>query len=423
MRVLWISMNSSLFDTALSKDGYNGGGWILSLQKALCQNVSELELGVTFLYPKKTNYQFIDNVSYFPIIEINKSFLKKIRYYWGDYKNDKQDAYNEDILQIITDFKPDLIHLWGTENLLASVCLISKVPVIVHLQGILGPYSQTYFSYKMNKFSFLLNSFTKSEWILRNGYICAEKVMICRAELERSYFKSLKYIMGRTHWDFNISRLLSPDSEYFHVDEILRDSFYVADAWNKPQGSKMIIFSTISQTAYKGLDLILRTAKLLKTLSGFEIEWRVAGVSIQFAKIYERQYKILGNEFEVKYLGSQNADQIVIELQKCDLYIHPSYIDNSPNSLCEAQLLGVPVIATNVGGVSSLIENKKTGLLIPANSPYEITDLIIKAWKEPEYMKTIGINGRLVALKRHDKKKVVTELIDVYSSVISKNKK
>lgn len=58
------------------------------------------------------------------------------------------------------------------------------------------------------------------------------------------------------------------------------------------------------------------------------------------------------------------------------MYVHPAYIDNSPNALCEAMLLGVPCIASYVGGIPSIIQNEVSGLLAPANEPYYLAEKI-----------------------------------------------
>ena len=44
-----------------------------------------------------------------------------------------------------------------------------------------------------------------------------------------------------------------------------------------------------------------------------------------------------------------DSEQVAQELSSSRVYIHPAIIDNSPNSLCEAQIVGCPVIAANVG--------------------------------------------------------------------------
>ena len=101
-----------------------------------------------------------------------------------------------------------------------------------------------------------------------------------------------------------------------------------------------------------------------------------------------------------------------------DAYVHTSYIDNSPNSVCEAQMLGVPTIATNVGGTATLIHDNETGLLVPANDPYQLASLIIMLQSDEETCVRLSHNATQVALTRHDKTKIVNEILNTYSSII-----
>ena len=112
-----------------------------------------------------------------------------------------------------------------------------------------------------------------------------------------------------------------------------------------------------------------------------------------------------------------NSEILVKYLISSDLYIHTAYIDNSPNSICEAQLLGIPIIATYVGGIPSLIENQKDGLLIPANDPYSLAFEIIKLFGDEFRQKKYSLNSKLKALKRHNPDIILNDLIKVYTEL------
>ncbi len=94
--------------------------------------------------------------------------------------------------------------------------------------------------------------------------------------------------------------------------------------------------------------------------------------------------------------------------------------DNSPNSVCEAQILGLPVIACNVGGVSTLIQHRKTGVLVPSNGVIELVSAIKEYNLHPEIYKKLAEEGREVAQKRHDKSKILSELKKVYITITNK---
>ena len=122
---------------------------------------------------------------------------------------------------------------------------------------------------------------------------------------------------------------------------------------------------------------------------------------------------------KIQLLGIKNANEIVNLLNETRIYVHPSYIDNSPNSLCEAQLLGVPSIATNVGGISSLIENGENGYLVSSNDPYFLAARIIQLLNDRSLLLKISKNAREKAWERHSKEKILNQLIDTYKIIAS----
>lgn len=292
--------------------------------------------------------------------------------------------------------------------------------MVVHLQGLLAPYDNAFFPIGFNKKSFVL-PFSVNEWILRNGYIFAKNSMHVRGEWEKELFKRVNYTMGRTQWDYQVSQLLAPQSCYFTVNEVLRNEFYdAAGKWERPSGEKFTIVSTLSNTIYKGLDLVLKTAQLLSTQTNINFEWKVVGISPQtdIVRFFERELKIIGSQVNVSYEGVMNAGELCHLLLQSHVYVHPSYIDNSPNSVCEAQLLGIPVIGTNVGGVSSLIANGETGLLVPANAPYELAYLLKRLCHDVQETKRLGVNGALAAKVRHNREQIVADLMNAYLQII-----
>lgn len=77
-------------------------------------------------------------------------------------------------------------------------------------------------------------------------------------------------------------------------------------------------------------------------------------------KLTERVFHVKHSDVNVRLMGVATAEQIKAALLSATAYVHPSYIDNASNSLCEAQLLGVTSVATYVGGIPSVVEDGVT---------------------------------------------------------------
>ena len=129
IRVLWFSVTPSLYD----EKSY--GGWVASLERIIRRYGSHMELGIAFEHTDTCFKQFKDGVTYYPINKV-KSKLGKIRLML-DY-NYEWDLLKPCMLDIIEDFKPDIIQCFGTEWPFGLIGDFTKVPVVIHMQGFSG---------------------------------------------------------------------------------------------------------------------------------------------------------------------------------------------------------------------------------------------------------------------------------------------
>ena len=144
--------------------------------------------------------------------------------------------------------------------------------------------------------------------------------------------------------------------------------------WDFKKCNKYTIF--LSQASYpiKGLHQLLKAMPLILRQYP-ETHIRVAGEDITESKtineklrlsgygLYiKRLIKKLGLNGKVEFIGSLNAEQMKNEYLRSNVFVCPSSIENSPNSLCEAQILGVPCVASYVGGVADMMSGNEENL-------------------------------------------------------------
>lgn len=134
--------------------------------------------------------------------------------------------------------------------------------------------------------------------------------------------------------------------------------------------------------------------------------------------IIEYKEKNSFEENNVRIHGFVNSDKLVELLLESDLYVHTAYIDNSPNAICEAQYLGMPIIATYVGGVPSLIEQGKDGVLIPANDPFMLAEKILQYSNNMSAFVYMGKASRNRAMHRHSPINITNDLFSCYQAII-----
>jgi glycosyltransferase involved in cell wall biosynthesis len=85
------------------------------------------------------------------------------------------------------------------------------------------------------------------------------------------------------------------------------------------------------------------------------------------------------------------------EFSNADIYINTNRIDNMPISVVEAFAMGVPVVATDVGGISYLISHGENGLLVKDDDPSEMASALLSLLKDPQLANYISVNGRRLA--------------------------
>lgn len=420
MKVLWFTSTSSKYELTKSNHAYNGCGWISSLEEIICTH-TDIDLGIAFFHQVDERRITKDKVSYYPM----KSYpMNKWKNFIDKYKGlPKKNKYELDKIQnVIEDFKPDIIHIFGTEYIFASIYKTVNIPIVIHLQGLLAPYYNAYYPININKLSVWTYIKDIKSVLSNNSLERRRKIMLTSAKREIFYFQNIPFFMGRTDWDYEVCHFLSQGkAEYFKVDEILRPIFYKkAGIWEYKNTDKIIIVSTISETIYKGLDLILKTAELLKNYGRYNFEWHVIGVksSMRTLGLYEKAADIKSKNVPIIFEGVKTAEEIIEIECHASVYVHPSYIDNSPNSLCEAQMVGIPIIATDVGGVSSLIEHKKTGILVPANAPFELAFWIEELFKNKDFAVFLSKNGIETAKIRHNPKIIIEQITHCYTEII-----
>ena len=337
----------------------------------------------------------------------------------------------EGLLRVIDDFRPDIIHCFGAEWPYGRIAEYTSVPVVIHMMGFLNIY---FLSNDMvcgvtarkpvrrggiKGFLGAVRRRIRGEVNAKDQGLPPVKDRVTTAkETELKVMSANRYFMGRTEWDKNIVKYYSPGSKYYHVPEAVKPGIYAAAGqWKYHGGDKLRIFSISSADDRKGNEIILRTAQILKELMGLDFEWRVAG-GRDFIPRFEERTGISHRDVNISMIGMIGVDRIVEEMTLADLSVHPSVVDNSPHSVCEAQLIGCPVIASNVGGLPQIIRDGVTGWLYPYNEPHTLAFLIGNICRDEELLTRISENEVRETLERHDPERVMRILTDTYKEII-----
>jgi glycosyltransferase involved in cell wall biosynthesis len=414
MKVLWFT-NTPVGGDEILKLGATRGGWLSSLEKVLKDKV---ELSIAFYYARFSENFNHKGVSYFPICKKNWRVHIIRKNIFGDFI-DKEDLPK--YLSIIRKIKPDVIHIHGTEDPFGCILGETDIPVVVSIQGNYTVYNHKYFSGIERDYAHIRNISILSpySWIFNKSWNQRYRTSsVPKTKREKKNLRNCHYIIGRTDWDRRITRILAPQSVYFHCDEVLRDSFY-QNKWEKPDNKKVIVHTTAGEAIFKGFETVCQALNELNKI-GINIEWRIAGMSKGnlLDKMVKKKLKGSYPHRGLIFLGNLHEKALVDRMLEADIYVLPSHIENSPNSLCEAMILGMPCITTLAGGSSSLLKDKEEGLVIQDGDPWSMAGAILELAADKELAIRYGQKAGETALIRHNKDKIVSELLEIYKALI-----
>jgi glycosyltransferase involved in cell wall biosynthesis len=410
LRVLWIA-NSPGLSAGHLKMNVAGSGWIPALQEALGQ-FSDCQLGLAFYFDRDQAPFELHKTWFFPVKKLGntrkKRFLNRLK---------RQAEYEENIpafLQVIEDFKPDIIHVHGTEAPFGLIVKrIVSIPVVISIQGILTAYEKKYFS-GMNMPG-LIRQIRSGYPFFRADYA----IWLKRAKIEQEILGHTEFIFGRTDWDRRVCRAMAPQARYYHVEEVIRKEFYQIK-WKATGNAVPVLFTTSSPSLYKGFENVIDTAAILLK-SGVSFTWLVAGLKEEDALVkLIKWWKGVDDlaSLHIRLVGTLSEKELPGYLLQSDLYIQVSHIENSPNSLCEAMLAGMPIIASFAGGTASLLQDKVHGLLFQDGDPYMLAGCIDEMLNAPGLAHPMAEAAYREAHRRHDAKSVVGDMLQKYTVII-----
>ena len=391
------------------------GGWIDALANCLSSN-PEVNLSVVAINHSVTSITRIQGARIFHYaIPVGKGDRK--------YNHDYEMAFR----QISAEVKPDVVHIHGTEypHSLAAINTFGADKSIVTVQGLVSVISSFYLA-GITRRQILLN--VTFHDIVRGSLFSMQREMKRRGEYERRLIQAVRYIGGRTSWDRDILWSINPNVRYYYCGEILRDEFYFG-SWAYDTCQPHSIFLSQAYYPIKGLHKVLEALAIVKRQYP-DVQLRVAGPDITFnggkyldylritsyGRIIKKMIKQQHLMDNVTFVGPLNADDMKREYLRANVFVCPSAIENSPNSLGEAQILGVPCVASFVGGVVDMMRGDEKNL-------YRFEDAGVLAAKVCQVFEQKGridtSTMREIARKRHDVKRVSSELLDVYREILS----
>ena len=322
-------------------------------------------------------------------------------------------------------YQPDVIHIWGVEyhHALAMVNAAKAAGMldrtVASIQGLCCRIA-SHFTDGLPKSALHLQTFR--DFLRRDSIANQQRVHAQRGELEIAALQTLLHVIGRTDWDRESVLEINPKLTYHFCNETLRKPFYEGQ-WSYEACEKHSIFASSCVYPIKGFHLLL--AAMPEVLRQYpDARINVCGRSFLQSGLRQNGYekylaglaKKYGLTDKITCLGSLSAGQMKENYLKANVFVLPSTMENSPNSLGEAMLLGVPCVAADAGGVRDLMHTGE-GFAYQSTAPYMLAEYIMEVFDRQEQAQEMGARARAHALQTHDPERNLKDLLKAYGSV------
>ena len=405
-RVLWFTSRPLPAVTErLGRPARGSGYWISALMQAVRSRCG-LQMSVATIRPGSGGLHFNDGgVEHFIIGQGRLA-----------HKLGRLDALRR-CRAIVDQWQPDLIHVHGTETVYGLLATQVSCPVVISLQGFLTAYRQHFWG-SLSTWD-ILRAHSLGELLRGRGLYWQWRALARGERRERRILSGARLVMGRTDWDRAQARRFNPSVTYCHVGEILRPSFY-AGRWDPARADRHSLIFTNAGSPCRGAETLLRAAALLRP--------RWPGITVRlggelggaYRGFLERLARRLGLSGRVEMPGYLSEQDLSRALLRSHVFVLPSHNENSPNSLAEAMLLGMPCVAGRAGGVPSMVEEGRTGLLFGPGEPAVLAERLGAVLGDESLALSLGQAARTEARARHDPDRVVAQLLEAHEQALGR---
>jgi glycosyltransferase involved in cell wall biosynthesis len=123
---------------------------------------------------------------------------------------------------------------------------------------------------------------------------------------------------------------------------------------------------------------------------------------------------------DILFLGQKTQAELIEILSTTDICVNPSYSEGLPTSVMEAASIGLPIIATDVGGTREIITTDETGIMVKARDVGQLAEELYRLLANAELRGKLGKSARILAERKFNWDKITGEYIKLYTSLVEK---
>lgn len=313
----------------------------------------------------------------------------------GAQLNDIQTVFSDAIVEAVEKFQPDVIHVHHASNL-SWIANFIKAAFQIH-------YIVT--SHNTD----VINA------ILDKRYIALTQDALNRADIVTAVSKNtrerLLKVFGRGHVALARKTKVVPcgvDTKIFPS----RGDTSIVDKKYQLIGKKVVLYSG-KITSIKGVDIFLRAARRIK-----DAQFVVMGDGEEIGAMKKLvNEKDISNVVFTGYFGANERNIMAALYRRADVLAVPSTVSEGiPLSALEAMSSGTPVVASNIGGIPTIVKNNKNGILVKPRSISELVNGIRKLLDNPQLCEKFAKKAREDAHEKYDWRVITRKMVQYYEA-------
>lgn len=417
MKVLWLV--SSILPQAAQACGLPGdtvsGGWLTGQLNAL-RPVSELHLQVLCVTGQKSLTGTQDGVTY--------SLLPK----------------DTDLSSFLAAAKPDLVHIWGTEYPAAAAmqraAAALHIPALINMQGVMRRIADHLCDGLPASVQHSPKLWHWVDKLIPGELVDDMQAWFYRlADAETSVLVRAKYVTGRTDFDWLAVNEVNHNARYYPCNETLRPCFYTGTLWQPRAAAAPILFLPQGNYPIKNLHTLIQALPAVlqvypcarlhiagwAPLDKGPLLRPVTDGLFPYKAYCRKLAQRLGVAEHIRYLGPLDAESMRQAYLDADVFVLPSTCENSPNSLGEAMLLGLPCVVSHAGGIPDMLTHEREGLIYGnATDAGALANHILQVLQSPDGGAALGQAARARALQTHDPRTNALTLWKIYADILAR---
>lgn len=272
------------------------------------------------------------------------------------------------MIQRLKEIRPGIVHGHGTEGPFSLAAVYSGFPNIISIQGIITRIAETAPSLNF-------------------------KIV---AHIERHTLRRAMAINTKTEFSEAFAECITPRTRRYFIEAPIHNIYW---SWPIPDPARNIFFvgSIIKR---KGIEEWIKAFTVLSKC-WHDLRGYIIGSGPE-RYVHELKQMIASGPArnKIEFTGHLNRIEIAQMFAKGGIFCLPSHAENSPNSVMEAMAAGLPVVTTNVGNLSRMIVDQKTGFIVERSNRQGIKDALSRLLKDSNLHACAGRLGREIATKR-----------------------